>query len=205
MKSGGAPAQPPQRRPVDWKRASEIAAVVVAMVGIPVACNQLFPQVLNPPKPAATSDVVQPIDTGPSTASAQAAPGWPHGPLSLGNDFVSVTVQARPDAVCQGNTGWVTPVLPSALPFASQLKNGTTAWAAENAAVLNSGNFIEVTVQVQNNHRLTINSISANSVNPSPPLKGFLPELSGGCGAEIPATFQVNLDSNVTTSVTGMD
>ncbi|WP_411374094.1 hypothetical protein ACLH0K_13610 [Arthrobacter sp. MPF02] len=174
-------------------------------LSIPVACNQLFPQVLNPPKPAATRDVVQPIVPGPSTAPAAQAAGWPSVPLALGNDFVAVTVQARPDEFCQGNTGWVTPELPSALPVETQLKNGTRAWAAENGAVLNSGNFIEVTVQVQNNHRLTIDSIGVTAVDPSPPLEGYLPQLSGGCGAEVPATFQVNLDSNVTTSISGVD
>lgn len=192
--------------------------MVGGIVGILIGLNALFPQVLNPPSPSPTSDMVTPIARpsaaasqattppvagSPSTVTAQADPGWPPEPLAAGNDFASVTVRVQPDHFCSGNKGWVTPAWPTEHPYAPQFD--TTTWALNNGAVLNSGNYIELTVQVQNNHRLTVNSIGAKAETTSPPLQGYFPNLSGGCGAEVPATFRVNLDTGLTTSIKGLD
>jgi hypothetical protein len=107
-----------------------------------------------------------------------------------------VVTMKSPARVCDGQTGWVFPVKPAALPVPS-LAAPIDQWASQNGGVPASGNYVTAVLQPPAGTTVVVTDIRVEVVDREPARRsGTHPVLGGGCGGLVPMLFKANLDAS---------
>ena len=71
-------------------------------------------------------------------------------------------------------------------------------WARDNGGIPASGNYVEVTPNALNGHKVTVlkGGLQVHTSRTDPPLGVYAPFTPGGCGGFLPYGFTLNLDTN---------
>jgi hypothetical protein len=101
-----------------------------------------------------------------------------------------------PADVCGMGMGWVFNTVPPQLP-PPRAGSNLDEWAAANGGIPASGNYVQVILNAQDGHKVTIpkDGIHIKIESRAEPPRGAYPSLTGGCGGLRPYNFELNLDT----------